>query len=323
MATGIKLGWIIVLAGLVVVALMLKPFFTAIAFGAIAAFLWMPVHSRLHRKISENWSATLLTIITAVIVMAILISGAGMVLDDFSRIYMFFSKLDIASTFTASPEIAKTINDVTRFFLTKIIAVLSDFASQLPRMMLSVLIFFITLFFFIRDGQRMAGWLKKNIPINPQKKEKIFKDLDNYAHAFINVWLLIGILQAVVAVVGFYFFGLPFAIIAGLLAAVLSIMPVIGPYALYIPVGLILILRGDVVTGAGLAAYGLIIGSILDYGLRPYLASRWASVHPMIMLLGIFGGITAFGPAGFIIGPMILMIVVAILKDYSIVSGAK
>ncbi|MFH0868610.1 MAG: AI-2E family transporter [archaeon] len=320
---GIKLGWVAVLAGLIVVALMLRPFFTAIAFGAIIAFLWFPVHSRLRKKISENWSAALLTIITAAIVMAFLVLGAGMVLDDFGKIYMFFSKLDISSTFAAPPEIAKTVNDVTRFFLTKIITVLSDFASQLPRMMLSVLIFFITLFFFTKDGERMVHWIRKNIPINPQKKEKIFKDLGNYAHAFVNVWLLIGILQAVVAAAGFYLFGLPFALLAGLAAAVLSILPVIGPYALYIPVGLLLIFRGDIMTGIGLMIYGLAIGSILDYGLRPYLASRWASVHPMIMLLGIFGGIATFGPAGFIIGPMILMIVVAILKDYSIISGAK
>jgi len=323
MAPDIKFGWLFLIAGLVIVGFLLKPFLTAIAFAAVIAFLWHSVHFELRKKISENWSATLLTILTAMIVIFLVLSGAKIILDEFGRIYLFFSKLDIAATFSATPEIGNAVNNITRFFLTKIIAGLSEFASKLPHVVLSLLMFFITLFFFIKDGDRLAIWIKKNIPINQQKKEQIFKDLNNYAHAFINVWLLIGILQAIVAVIGFLLFGLPFALLAGLTAAVLSVLPVIGPYALYIPIGVLLILKGDVSTGIGILIYGLTIGSILDYGLRPYLASRWSSVHPLIILLGIFGGIAALGPAGFIIGPMLLMIVVTFFKDYGLMRGLK
>lgn len=318
-----KFSWLFLIAGLVIVGFLLKPFFTAIAFAAVTAFLWHPLHFKLRKRISENWSATLITILTAMLVIFLVLSGVSMIMSQFSEIYMFFSKFDVSATLSATPDIGNAISDVTRFFLTKIIASLSAFASKIPYVFLSLLIYFITLFFFLKDGEKIAQWIKRVAPLNPQKKEQVFKDLNNYAHAFINVWLLIGILQFFVAIIGFMIFGLPFALLAGLLAAVLSILPVIGPYALYIPLGIILALRGDVSTGIGLMVYGLAIGSVLDYGLRPYLASRWSTVHPMIILLGIFGGIAALGPAGFIIGPMILMIVATFFKDYGFIRGSK
>jgi len=318
-----KFGWILLIAGIAVVGFLMRPFMTAIAFGAVVAFLWHPAHLRLKKIISENWSATIFTVITALIAVFFMLIGAKLVLSEFGNIYLYFSKLDIPSMLSASPEIGTAINDITRFFLSKIIVGLSDFASQLPHILLSMLIFFITLFFFLKDGERLVKWAKKNIPLNAQKKEQIYKDLNNYAHAFINVWLLIGILQAVVAILGFYIFKLPFGLVAGLVAAVVSIMPVVGPSALYVPVGVVLIFRGDVTAGIGLMIYGLVLGGILDYILRPYLASKWARVHPMIILLGIFCGIAALGPAGFIIGPMLLMIVVTLFKDFSLMKELK
>lgn len=318
-----KFSWLFLIAGIVIVGFLLKSFLTAIAFAAVTAFLWHPAHFRFKQKISENWSATIITLITALIVIFIVISGASIVMAEFSKIYLYFSKLDIPHKFSSSPEIANAINDVTRFFLSKIIAGLSEFASKLPHVFLSMFIYFITLFFFLKDGNKLVKWVKKNIPLNSQKKEHLYNDLNNYAHAFINVWLLIGILQAVVATVGFLLFGLSYALLAGIVAAALSIIPVIGPYAMYIPVSIILILNGNSVTGIGILAYGLTLGSILDYGLRPFLASKWSTVHPMIILLGIFGGIAALGLSGFIIGPMLLIIVVTLFKDFSLVKELK
>ena len=314
-----KFGWVFLIASILLVGFLLKPFMTAIAFGAVTAFLWHPVHFRLRSKISENWSATILTVITALIAVFLIVIGAKLVLSEFGNIYLYFSKLNIPNLLSATPEIGTAINDVTRFLLSKIIAGLSAFASKLPHIMLSMLIFFITLFFFLKDGERLVKWAKKNVPLNAQKKEQIYKDLNNYAHAFINVWLLIGILQFIVAIVGFYIFGLPYALVAGMLAAALSVIPIIGPYALYIPVGIFLVLKGNITCGIGILAYGITFGSILDYGLRPYLASKWACVHPIIILLGIFCGIAALGPAGFIIGQMLLMIVATLFKDFCLI----
>jgi predicted PurR-regulated permease PerM len=316
-------GWLFVLAGLAIIALILSPFFTAIAFAAIAAFFWHPVHFKLRKYLRENGSAALLTVITAALFAIVMSIGASVILSEFDKIYALFSTLNFANVLGSSSGLTTSFQDVAKFVLTKIFGDLSTIATKLPHIILSMLMFFVTMFFFIRDGERLANWVKKNIPVGAQKKEKIFADLNNYAHTFINVWLLIGILQFAVAVVGFLIFGLPYALLAGVVAAILSIIPLIHTYALYIPVGIVLILRGDVSTGLGILIYGLTLGSIFDYGLRTYLASRWAAVHPLVILLGVLGGVTVLGPAGFIIGPMLLMIVIAFFKDYGLLESLK
>jgi predicted PurR-regulated permease PerM len=105
---------------------------------------------------------------------------------------------------------------------------------------------------------------------------------------------------------------------AALAAGTLSFLPVIGPYALYLTASLILFAAGDTMTAIGLALYGLIIGSILDYTLRPILLSKRAKLHPLIIFLGVFGGISIMGLIGIIIGPIILSIAQAFFKDLAL-----
>jgi predicted PurR-regulated permease PerM len=143
---------------------------------------------------------------------------------------------------------------------------------------------------------------------------RIFENLRRYAKAFIQIWLIIGIIQGIVAVIGFTLFGLPYAILAGFLVMIFSILPVVGPGTVYIPVGIWLILRGEINTGVCLMIYGLAIGGFLDYVIRPYYAGRWSAVHPLIILLGIFGGLFVLGPSGFIVGPILLMLIMAVIQ---------
>ena len=87
---GVKLHWLFLIAGLVIVGFLLKPFLTAIAFGAVVAFLWHPLHLKLRSKISENWSAIIITAITVLIAVLFIVSGANLVLSEFSSIYLYF-----------------------------------------------------------------------------------------------------------------------------------------------------------------------------------------------------------------------------------------
>ena len=169
-------GWLFVLAGLAIIALILSPFFTAIAFAAIAAFFWHPLHFRLRKSLTENGSAALLTIVTAIVIAIVLGFGVSVILSEFDKIYSLFSTLNLASVLGGSLGLTTSIQDVAKFVLTKIFGDLSSIATKLPHIILSLLMFFVTMFFFIRDGERLANWIKKNIPVSIQKKEKIFAD---------------------------------------------------------------------------------------------------------------------------------------------------
>jgi len=126
--------------------------------------------------------------------------------------------------------------------------------------------------------------------------------------AFIYVQFVIAILQAFVGGLGFVLFGLPYPLVAGIVMGILSFIPIIGPYAVYVPIAVISIFNGDYVMGAGLLAYGLVLMGALDYVVRPQMMGEKIRLHPLIVLIGILGGLELMGAIGVLIGPIILSI---------------
>jgi len=291
--------------------LVIRPFLTALVFAAVMAHILYPMHYNLSKKISEKISVYLLTAISAALVILTISYGATILLTEISRAYLYVSKFDFSA---AGLPIGETARNVIRIVFSKAIEGLSGALTSIPKIVISFFIFFISLFYFLKDGRKIVMWAKRAVPLPNEKKEIIFKDMQRYTYAFVYVWGLIGLLQGIAAVIGFYIFGLPYLFLAGLAAAIFSILPIVGPGTLYIPTSAVLILSGNINAGIGLLIYGLVIGNILDYIIRPYLASKELKSHPLLILVGILGGLSLIGPAGIIIGPVILLGAAAILK---------
>lgn len=321
MAEAIKYETIFFLIGIAAGFILVLPFFNSLVFAAVFAFMVYPLHKILTKYTSETISAALLTSILMFVVVIFLVLGAKLILDELANIYFYVVGLDFNVLFAGREELAVSFEAVSGFVFTQLISYSSSFVSRLPALALSFVVFVFTLFFFIKDGAKTFVWFERNLPLNPVMKKDIFKDIANYAHAFINVWLVIGAVQALMATIGFYLFGLPYPIAAGLIAGILSILPSIGPFALYLPVGAYYIFSGDPIVGTGIIIYGVIIGSVLDYIIRPYLAGKWSNAHPLVILLGVFGGIAFLGPSGIIVGPIVLLIATSLLKEIAAKSG--
>ncbi|MBI4095997.1 MAG: AI-2E family transporter [DPANN group archaeon] len=305
---------LLVLAAVILAGMLLKPFLTPIVFAAVVVYLTMPLHKKISEKISETFSAYFMTALVIGIVVLLLSYGASIILNEFGRAYIFISKIN-SSQLSINPQLADTIKNAARFFFSRIISDFSGTVSQIPKFLLSVFIFFISLFYFFKDGEKFAKLVGENLPLPADKKDHLFNDMKKYVRAFVYVWLFIGLLQGVVAVIGFKLFGIPYAMLGGFAAVILSILPVVGTSALYIPIAAVTILNGDFNSGVGLLIYGLAIGGVLDNIIRPYLAGKHSDAHPLLILLGVLGGLILLGPSGFIIGPVILLGAVTILKS--------
>lgn len=293
--------------------MLLKPFLTAIVFAIVIAYILYPAYKFLGSKIGDNASAAFLTGCVTFLAIVGIALGVKVFLQEISQVFITVANLDF-SRFVPDPGFASSLKEITRLVVSKVLESTSSIITEIPRFILSFFIFIVAIFFFLRDGKWVWAWMQKRVPLRHDHKMQIFENLRRYAKAFVQVWLIIGLLQGLVAVVGFMIFGLPYAILAGFLVMIFSILPVVGPGTLYIPVGIYLLLQNNINAGIGLMAYGLIIGGILDYVVRPYYTGRWAAVHPLIILLGIFGGLFVLGPAGFIIGPVLLLLIMAIIQ---------
>ena len=106
--------------------------------------------------------------------------------------------------------------------------------------------------------------------------------------------------------------GLPSPVFWGAFMAFLAILPVVGPFLVYVPASLILIFSGSPVKGILLIVIAFIVHTLVDNFVRPYLASRESGMHPMLLFLSIMGGATMFGLLGIVLGPLIAAVFVTV-----------
>lgn len=119
-----------------------------------------------------------------------------------------------------------------------------------------------------------------------------------------------------VAGIGFYLFGIPNATFWGFVIAVFALIPVVGPPVVYIPASVILIYQGDFLKGAGLLAYGILIVTNIENFVRPKLVRMQSNIHPLVVILGVVGGLSFMGLSGIIIGPLILTLFMETFQTY-------
>ena len=285
-------------------------FITPLVFAAIVAYFSYPIYQKLQKRFSTTISAVLISVFFIGLLSVIFNYGISFALSEVWNVYIAMAaKAEVMSQGT---------QEIIKFVANNVIGALSGVASQLPHIILSSFIFFISLFYFLKDGKQVINWLKNTLPLPHKKRLQVFKHIKQNVDAFVYVTFLIGLIQAIVAGVGFYIFGIGYPFLAGVVAGLLSLLPVIGPYFLYLTVGLLIFIAGNTTLAIGLILYGVIIGSILDYSARPVLMSRKAKLHPLIIFVGVFGGMSLMGLIGVIIGPIILSITFAFLKDMTV-----
>jgi predicted PurR-regulated permease PerM len=117
--------------------------------------------------------------------------------------------------------------------------------------------------------------------------------------------------------IGFTFFGIERAILFGSVASVGALMPGVGTTIVSAPAILYLFITGDTVNGIGLAIWSVLIVGFVDNLIGPYLMGRGNNMHPFIILISVLGGLSLFGPIGFVIGPVVVTLFLVLLELYN------
>jgi predicted PurR-regulated permease PerM len=305
--------FIFILVMLVAALLVIKPYIITILIAAIIAYLLWPLHKKLESKIGTYASATVLTSIAVLIASGTIFYGVNLLVEEAANFYVYLSSIKIAY-------FGSTIQEVARSLSAKLISSISDQIVTLVNLVIASVIFVVSLFYFLKEGEKMQK-LADFLPFEKEHRQKIVKNITQYLDAFVHVQIVIGILQGIAAGLGFWIFGLPYPLLAGVAAAILSILPAIGPYVLYAPIAMMTYYTHGAQVAMGILIYGLVVGSILDYFVRPVFYGKKVKLHPLVTFLGIFGGMKLFGFVGLIIGPIILSIAIALFKELKINNG--
>lgn len=189
-------------------------------------------------------------------------------------------------------------------------------SAQLGGGVLELALSLVLVFFFYRDGPRLAEFAHSLLDrLIGERAEHYLELVAGTVQRVVNGVIGTAAAQALLALIGFYIAGVPGALILGILTFVFSLIPM-GPPLVWIPATAWLFTQGDYGFAIFLGIWGMFVISGVDNILKPYLISRGGNLPLVVVLLGVFGGILAFGFMGLFLGPTLLALAYSLLSDW-------
>ncbi len=318
---GLLLGG--VAAGCVVV---LQPFFSAILWAAILVFATWPVFVRMRTHVGRFPAAILMMVMTALLVVLPLglVASAGVAdAPGVVRAAMGLAAIGlpepprwIARVPLVGHQLAETLHrwsvDLGQVGATlqpyigtiaeRILAVLVQIASGLLQLVLAL---FIGFFFWI-SGDTLGNTLSAIIRrITGAYADRLLGVAGSTVRGTVYGILGTAIVQGILTGIGFTIAGVPSPVLFGGIAAFVAVLP-IGAPLVWIPAAIWLAMSHHLGWGIFLAAYGVLAISGADHVIRPVFIARGAQLPYLLTLLGVLGGVLAFGGLGIFLGPVLL-----------------
>lgn len=193
-----------------------------------------------------------------------------------------------------------------------LIGLLRRAIGNLAETLFDVVVTMFALFFLLRDGHIIRRWARETLPLDPEAVESLFTDVG--ASVIANVYGIVAVAVAQGALTGLAFLvlGLPSPVLWGLVAGLLSMIPMVGPPLVWAPAAVYLAVSGSWVKALVLVGLGVGVIGLADNLIRPYVISERVKLHPLLVFFALLGGVKAFGLTGMFIGPAALSVTVAL-----------
>jgi len=326
---------LVLLAIMVILAFfILRPFLYSLILAAVFAILFQPLYTRI-LKMTRNraWLATIFTLL--IVFIFILIPIFFLTFQIFQEAQQLYFSLadnlsqesltsilqDLTSRLQSfSPmfsNISLDINQYLENILNFLVGNLGIVFSNIFRIIASFFVFAIALFYLLKDGDKFNQLIIKFSPLTKEDDEIIIKKITSSINSIIRGSLMVAIIQGIVSSFGFIIFGVPNPILWGTLASIGALIPGVGTSLVLIPAIIFLLLTQQSLAALGLLLWGVLAVGLIDNLLGPKLVGKKTHLHPLIILFSVLGGISFFGPIGFILGPLVIGILFVLLEIYS------
>jgi predicted PurR-regulated permease PerM len=318
--------------------LIFAPFIGPMAWAAFLAFLLYPLNLRLRRRLSGSGvAAGVLTLLAPIIILlplsAISIDFVAQASALMQRLQKSAAELDIKSLSDlqqfpwiarinvwleahagiSAEQIQSWLVSGTREILTRAASLGGGFFLGALGSLLGFAIMLFLLFFFLRDGDALLLRARRLIPLDEERKGRLFRQLSDVTRAIVVGTSVTALLQGALIGIGFTIASLPSPVVFGVLAALLSMLPVGGAAFVWGPAAIWLFVDGRWGFGIFMLAWGFLSAG-MDNVLRPILISGRAKISALAVFIGVLGGIPAFGAIGIIGGPVVLSLVLALIE---------
>lgn len=193
---------------------------------------------------------------------------------------------------------------------------LGPLLTNVIRIIIDIFLFLAALFYLFRDGKGLKAQLIQLSPLEDQYDVKIIDKIEIAINSIVRGNLTVALVQGVLSSIGFLVFGVPSAILWGGVTAIAAMVPTVGTSLVILPAVLFLFLSGNPISALGLFIWGTIAVGLIDNVLGPKLVGKKVKLNSFLILLSILGGVSFFGPIGFLLGPLSLSLFVTLFEIY-------
>lgn len=315
----------------------IRPFLMALFFGLLLAYFFHPLYQIFLKKIkNKTFTALLICLLVLVILLVPMIFFTKSLVQESYAIYVLAKQKLATGIFSScenrfcqaiqdlgkDPIISLRIQEFTRSVTNWVINQGSSFLLGIPVLLLNVFVIFFTMFYFLKDGERFMRKMDGYLKVYPGSSV-LKKRLKDVVQGVVLGYLVVAVIQGAIGGLIFFFFGISSPIFWGAVMAFMALIPYLGTGIIWVPASIIIFLNGIfqdsnflILKGIALFLAGFIFIGGVDNLLRPKLMGRKAKIHPLVILLGLLGGLFFFGSAGVIIGPLVLSLLVLAIELY-------
>lgn len=301
--------------------LILKPFFHPLAWAAVLAIFFHSAHKRVRAKLKgRNRSAlvstvlvTLILILPAVFVLQAVISQAistvsGLPTSElFQKLRDFVDRLpEPLHRLVASIRLEQIAAEVSVWARANLAAESARLAGNLARFFFEMGVMLFALFYFFRDGHMLTGWLSDLNLVAEERRKRLMHDVANDVRVSVSSTIVVAAAQGFLGGLMFWALGLSEPLLWGVVMALVSLVPVLGPWLIYLPASAYLIANGHYGKGIAMAVMGLVVVSSADNLLRPFLIAGRSTLNALWVFLSVLGGLQTFGLLGVVAGPVLV-----------------
>jgi predicted PurR-regulated permease PerM len=314
----------IIIIGIFVLAFfILKPIIISIIFGLLFAYIFNPVYKAIKSKVkNKSISALILIFGLMVIIIIPIIYFVPTIVGQAFNTYVQLQNFNFAEYFGKffqgdfSAKLATSVDNIIGQIFSTFLNQFKNLLINFPSFLLQFAVFLFTFYFAIRDSNELKLYLSSLSPFSKETEEKFLKEFRSITNAIIFGQVLIGIIQGLALGLGLLILGIPNVIILTFVTCIVSIIPVLGSWLVWLPVSIFLLLSGQTFAGIFLLLYGALFVGTIDNILRPYILSKQSNLPIILSVIGTIGGLYFFGITGLILGPLVLAYVLIIIEFY-------
>jgi len=318
--------------------LVFKEVAAPLTLAALIALIIHPLYLKIEKIVKKKKS--LAAILTTILVCLIIIipfslllfysiNEAALIYNDISNFILNLSDSNSfvlrVGGFLKKSGINLDISNLTQNFIVPLISSLnvnlakfiSSLVSNVSEFFIGLFISLISIFYFLRDGDKLIDLIIKILPFSKNENKQILDKSSLILKSVLMGNILTAIIQGIVGGIGFAIFNLPTPIFWGMIMFISALIPFVGPMFVYIPTGIIMFIsNGRLDLAILFLLYNFIVTSSVDNIVKPLVISGRVKINSLIILISIIGGIKLWGALGLVYGPLVVALLLIALDFY-------